>query len=128
VARVDSLQNINAWTKAGIMIRETLDPDSVHALMLVSSAKGVAFQRRIATGGVSTSTGGAGATPRWVKLTRTGQTIAASTSADGSTWTVLGQDTFALPANVYVGLAVSSHDATRAATAVFSTLTIVDTP
>jgi regulation of enolase protein 1 (concanavalin A-like superfamily) len=128
VARVDSLQNINAWTKAGIMIRETLDPDSVHALMLVSSAKGVAFQRRIATGGVSTSTGGAGATPRWVKLTRTGQTIAASTSADGSTWTVLGQDTFAFPANVYVGLAVSSHDATRAATAVFSTLTIVDTP
>jgi hypothetical protein len=108
------------------MIRETLDPDSAHALMLVASGKGAAFQRRTAAGGITRSTRSGSAAPRWVKLTRTGQTIAASTSVDGSTWTVVGQDTFAFPAGVYVGLAVSSHHSTRTATATFSNLALVD--
>ena len=34
VARVATVQNTNAWTKAGVMIRETLDPASAQASML----------------------------------------------------------------------------------------------
>jgi regulation of enolase protein 1 (concanavalin A-like superfamily) len=93
--------------------------------MLVSAGKGLALQRRVAPAGVSTSTPGAfTSAPAWVKLTRTGQLIQASTSTDGTTWTVVGQDTFAMGANVLVGLAVSSHDSTRAASATFSHVTI----
>ena len=29
--RVDSMESVNAWTKAGLMIRESLDADAVHA-------------------------------------------------------------------------------------------------
>ena len=52
VARVTSVTNTNAWTKAGVMIRETTGAGSAQAFMLVSSSKGQAFQRRTTTGGV----------------------------------------------------------------------------
>ena len=58
VARVTSVQNTNAWTKAGVMIRESTDPGAAQAFMLVSSSKGQAYQRRPATGGASASTTG----------------------------------------------------------------------
>jgi len=55
VARIDSIQNTNDWAKAGVMIRETLDPDSAHAYMVVTPTRGVSFQRRLSTGADSTS-------------------------------------------------------------------------
>ena len=82
-------------------------------------------QRRLASGGLSTHTAGPFATaPYWVRLTRSGATITASVSTDGSTWTVVGSDQFAIGATVYIGLAVTSHDATQLATGVVSNVTV----
>ena len=118
VARVASVEYVAAWVKAGVMIRERLTPDSPHAFVLVSAGKGIAFQRRIAAGGLSTNTAGVfGAAPAWVKLERRVNTITAYQSTDGANWTIVGSDTFSMPSTVYVGLAVSSHDVTRLATA-----------
>ena len=125
IARVASVEYVHAWVKAGVMIRERLTPDSAHAFMLVSPGKGLAFQRRVSNAGLSTSTsGGAGAAPAWVKLERRGTTIRAWLSADGSNWTLVGSDTFAMTADVHVGLAVSSHDTTRLATATFDNVVV----
>jgi predicted amidohydrolase len=125
VARVATLENVAAWVKAGVMIRERLTADSAHALMLVSAAKGLAFQRRAATAGASTSTSGiAGTAPAWVKLERRGSTITAYYSMDGSTWTPVGSDTFTMGPDVYVGLAVSSHTTSQTATATFDNVTV----
>jgi regulation of enolase protein 1 (concanavalin A-like superfamily) len=125
VARVASVQNVNSWTKGGVMIRETLDPGSAHALMLVSASKGMAFQRRGTAGGTSVSTAGAllGA-PRWVKLERLGNSFNAYASADGATWTLVGTDTIPMAARVYVGFAVSSHTTTTAAQITFDNATV----
>lgn len=126
VARVASEQYVANWTKAGVMMRETLSPSSRHALMLVSPGKGLAFQRRVETAGISTSTsGGAGTAPYFVRLTRTGSTIAASMSADGTAWTLVGTDTINMTSTIYVGLAVGSHVAGTPATATFDATTIV---
>src|SRR4029434_8471617 len=46
VARVASLTSANAWSKAGVMIREALTAESRHASMFASVSKGYAFQRR----------------------------------------------------------------------------------
>jgi predicted amidohydrolase/regulation of enolase protein 1 (concanavalin A-like superfamily) len=125
VARVTSVEYVAAWVKAGVMIRETLTPDSRHALMLVSPGKGLAFQRRTTTGGISTSTSGiAGTAPAWVKLERRGSTIAAYYSWDGSNWTLVASDTIAMGPSVYVGLAVSSHSSTELATATFDGVSV----
>ena len=89
VARVASIQFVHAWTKAGVMIRNSLSPSAAQAFMLVaaSSAKGVPFQRRPADGAASVSTPGSQSTaPRWVKLVRAGNLITGYESADGVTW------------------------------------------
>jgi regulation of enolase protein 1 (concanavalin A-like superfamily) len=125
VARVATVENVNAWTKAGVMLRESLDAGSKQALMLVSPGKGLAFQRRRTTGGSSVSTsGGAGTAPAWVKLVRIGQTITAYRSTDGASWTLVGTDTIAMPDTILVGLAVSSHIQGTLAEATFDNIAI----
>jgi len=115
IARVASVQNVNAWAKAGVMIRETLDAGSAHAFALVSAAKGVAFQRRPTDGGVSVSTAGTLSTPpRWVKLTRVGDQFTASESSDGTTWSEIGSETITMNASVFIGLAMTSHSTSPA--------------
>lgn len=118
VARVATVSAGNAWHKVGVMIRNDLTPGSAHGLMLVSSAKGLAFQRRVVANGISTHTAGPPLTaPQWVKIARTGNAITASWSSDGSTWNVVGSDTIAMGATVYIGLANSSHNAGALGTA-----------
>jgi regulation of enolase protein 1 (concanavalin A-like superfamily) len=125
IARIKTVSTEAAWVKAGVMIRETLDPSSRHGLMLVSNTKGLAFQRRTATGGLSTNTsGGASAAPRWVRLDRVGTTITAYQSADGNSWTVVGSDTIPMAAQVYVGLAVSSHTLSAVATGTIDSISV----
>jgi hypothetical protein len=125
IARVASVQNVASWVKAGVMIRETLDPSSTHAFILVSAAKGVAFQRRDTTGGLSVNTAGTLSTaPHWVKLTRSGNTFTAYESTDGATWTLVGTDTIAMGSTVYVGLAVTSHTTGASATCTFDNVSL----
>jgi regulation of enolase protein 1 (concanavalin A-like superfamily) len=125
-ARIRSVSPASAWSKAGVMIRASLDPSSPHAYMLASAAKGLAFQRRAAAGGVSENTAGpAVAPPQWVRLVRAGSTVTAYTSSDGNTWTSVGSATVALPATAYVGIAVSSHNEFSATTALVSNVSVL---
>jgi regulation of enolase protein 1 (concanavalin A-like superfamily) len=123
---VTSVSNTNAWVKAGVMIRNSLSANAAQAMMLVSYSKGLAFQRRTGNGGTSTSTAGAfAAAPYWVRLDRIGSTITAYQSTNGTTWTLVGSDTFTMGTTVYIGLGVSSHTTSSAATATFSNVSIV---
>jgi hypothetical protein len=132
VARVDSVQNTNGWAKAGVMIRETLDADSAHAFACVTPANGVASQGRPDTGAASFNTNQGGITaPHWVKLERNiSGLFTVSHSANGSTWQPV---TGAMPQNipmgstVYIGLALTSHDAALTCRAVFSNVTTMGT-
>ena len=126
---MDSVANTNAWAKAGVMIRETLEPGSRHATCVVTPTSGVSFQRREATNGASTSADAAGFTaPYWVKITRTGNVFKAERSADGKTWTQVGTDlTIAMSANAFIGLAVTSHNAAAYCTAELSNVAATGT-
>lgn len=128
LARVVSTSSGNAWVKAGVMIRSTLDANSAHGFMLVSYSKGLAFQRRTVAGGTSASSPGVlAAAPYWVKLERTGDVLNAYQSPDGVTWTLVGTDTIPMGTTVYVGLGVSSHSSTATATATFDNVTVTGT-
>jgi regulation of enolase protein 1 (concanavalin A-like superfamily) len=125
VARVASLTNVHAWSKAGVMIREALTAESRHASMFMSVSKGYAFQRRPETGGLSVHTsGGSGAPPGWVRLVRTGDRFDAYRSADGVSWTAAGSDTIPMGETVYVGLAVTGHSTSTTTTAVINSVKI----
>ncbi|MGE0447527.1 MAG: S8 family serine peptidase [Vicinamibacterales bacterium] len=124
-ARVASLEAVHAWTKAGVMIRESLMPGSRHAFALVSAGKGIALQYRASHGGSSAQAGLlSGTAPHWVKLSRRGSTITASRRTDGGSWQTIGSTTIAMPTSVYVGVAVTSHDATRPADAAVGSIKI----
>ncbi len=129
VANVTSEDRVADWTKAGVMMRETLTAGSRHAFMLVSPGKGLAFQRRVSTSGTSTHTsGGTGTAPQFVKLTRAGTTFTAYRSTDGTSWTTVGSDTIGMAPTIYVGLAVSSHVTATLATATFASTTVTAAP
>jgi TolB protein len=120
VARVAAQQHSNGWERASVMMRATLAPGSPHASMLVTSANGLWYGRRLSTDDVSAYTyGGDGTAPVWIGLMRTGQVIEAFRSADGVNWTWIGGDTFPMPETVYVGLAVTSLDDDTTAAATF---------
>ncbi|CAN5810196.1 hypothetical protein BH24ACI5_BH24ACI5_02630 [soil metagenome] len=124
-ARVDSMTAAHAWSKGGVMIRSSLAADAIHGFALVSAGKGVAFQRRHSTGGLSTHTAGPlVAASRWVRLVRAGASVTAYTSADGARWAVIGSDTIALGATAYVGVAVTSHNTGMRTTASLSDLAV----
>ena len=109
------------------MMRETLDADSAHAMMIVSAGKGLAFQRRATTAGVSVHTsGGGGAAPQWVRLTRSGHTFIAARSADGTTWTTVGTETIAMAPTIYVGIPITSHRDGSLASASVTNVTVTD--
>ena len=125
VARVASIQNTNAWAKAGVMIREGLAANSANAMMLVTPSNGLRFQRRLTTGGVSTSTsGGIVTAPYWVKLVRSGSGLTGYKSADGVTWTQVGTVSIPMAGNVFIGLAVTSHNNPVLCAAVFDNVTV----
>ena len=130
VARVTSVQNTHQWAKAGVMIRETLNPDSTHAMTFVTPGQGVVFEYRTGTGLNNVGAAGqeAGITaPHWVKLERdTAGNFTASRSTNGTTWESVGgaiHQNIPMTSNVYIGLAVTSHDAAVTTQAVFSNVT-----
>jgi hypothetical protein len=126
VARVVSVTNTDLWAKAGVMIRETLDTASRHAMMVVTPGNGTAFQRRTSTGGVSTHTAGSVVTaPYWVKLVRRGNTFTGYESPNGSAWTQVGTDTVSMASSIYIGLCVTSHNDGALCTAVFNNISFL---
>ncbi len=129
VAKVESVDNTSDWAKFGVMIRETLQDGSAHAIVAVTPRQGVALQYRATTNETSTNVQQTHlAAPYWVKLTRSGNRFTAERSADGVTWVSITDDPAAstveipMDTSVYVGLAACSHSTTTAAGVRFSNI------
>jgi len=122
VARVDSIENaVNAWAKAGVMIRETTDAGARNAFMAMTGGDGggATWQQRLANSVASQSShtlpGNPFATPYYVKVTRVGNSFSGFISPDGVTWQQAG-DTIdvEMMGAVLVGMAVTSHESDNA--------------
>ena len=83
-ARVTSITPTDPWAKAGVMIRESLDSGSRHAMMALTPSHGVSFQQRVTPLGASTLTtlGPSVAPPYWVRVVRSGTTFTGYVSDD----------------------------------------------
>jgi regulation of enolase protein 1 (concanavalin A-like superfamily) len=124
-ARVESISMAHSASMAGVMIRESLAPNSAHGFAVVKYRNDVNFERRRAQGGGTSATSGAGSgTPVWLRLVRSGTKITAYSSADGSNWTTIGTDTISLASTAYVGIAVGSHTTTQRTTVAVSNVTV----
>jgi hypothetical protein len=123
VVKALRVTNSNAWAKAGVMIRQTLDANSVHAMMVITPGQGVSLQYRSTAGLDSTSVQQTGiVTPQWIKLERDAAgNFTAYYSADGNTWTQIGTPiNITMQGDVYIGLSLTSHSSGATCVAEFS--------
>jgi ABC-type transport system involved in multi-copper enzyme maturation permease subunit len=96
---------LQPWAKAGLMIKSSATAGAAYAAMTVTGANGVRMQSDF-TGDTAGLPGPVtAASPRWLRLTRSGSTVTGYDSPDGAHWTQVGRVTLAgLPSAAQVGL------------------------
>jgi ABC-type transport system involved in multi-copper enzyme maturation permease subunit len=99
-------RGVQPWSKAGIIIKASTKQGSAYAAMLVTGRHGVRMQYNY-TRDVAGLPGAV--SPRWLRLTRSGDTITGYDSADGTHWTQVGAVRLAgLSSTVQAGLFATS--------------------
>jgi hypothetical protein len=143
MARIESLSAPHLYTKAGLMAREELTDNSRHIFFQVfpnNNARnknngGYEFQYRQKKGGEMKAVypSKIDVAPEfpvnypntWVRLKRAGNDFTGYYSADGKTWKVFTTYTMDLAEKLYLGLAVTSHNASESTTAVFKDISTI---
>lgn len=105
----DTRPGLTSWTKAGLLITPSTKQGSSYAAVMATGGHGVRFQYdytqdQAGLPGLASSTA-----PRWLRLTRSGDTITGYDSRDGTRWHRIASTHFSgLPTTVYVGLFATS--------------------
>ncbi len=140
VSRVESLSAPHLYTKAGLMAREDLTAGCRHIYFQVfpdnsqrnKNNGGYEFQYRQAKDGemkaiypksfVGTPEFPVSYPNTWIRLQRIKNDFTGYHSTDGKNWKVYTSFTLDLPSKIYLGLAVTSHDANQTASARFGNI------
>ena len=136
--RVESFMPAHLYSKAGLMIRETLEGDSPHLLFLVFATNeprnnnlgAYEMQFRAVAGGECQAIYPVARPPAppefpaaypnsWLRVRRRGDRFSAFASTDGITWKLYGEHDLALARTVKVGPALTSHNPDDTAKALF---------
>ena len=109
--RVTDLNGPDQWSKAGLMIRQSLDAGAIHHYLLASESNGLAYQRREVPQALSVHTGLGSAIPVWYRIDRTGGRIRlyySTEMAAPTNWQLIADTPFP-SGEALIGLAVTSH-------------------
>jgi hypothetical protein len=134
-AKIESVENVHASAKAGVMIRDVVgglvaeDPGSVYAAVLSLPDGDIVFQYRKVNGETSEIVRPEDHTftlPYWVRISTDGRYITPQMSADGQDWVnIVEPNDISMYNYTVMGLAVSSHvDAGTACTAEFANVSL----
>jgi hypothetical protein len=129
-AQVLSVENTHEQAKAGVMIRQRLDEGSKFAAVYITPSNGCKFQGRLtpatdATSDTSVATPEQRAitAPYWVKIERdSSDNFNGFYSNDGVNWQPMAWNPqyIAMPADVFIGLVLTSHNVNAVCKAKFS--------
>lgn len=122
IARLDAFSGGIDTAQAGLMLRKSNDSDSPFVSVAVTKGEGLHLRYRTVGGAQAYEIPGVLVTPvapQWLRLVRSGGTIAGYHSTDGMFWELVGSVTFDLGADVYQGMFVSSGDGSQQAQADF---------
>ena len=141
--RVAGLEMADTYTKAGLMLRASLDEGAPHAMLLTfgddqprnKNNGALEFQSRLAQGGDCTGIyppQPLPATPdfpasfpnHWLRLTRHGDTLAGHFSTDGKIWQTFCSHRQIFAGKALLGIAVTSHNAARTVRTSFQDLNL----
>ena len=100
---------LEPWSKGGLIIKAGTAQGSAYAAIMVTGDHGVRMQYDYTQDIAGPPGRPTAASPRWLRLTRAGDTITGYASADGTHWTQVGTATLAgLPATVQAGMFATS--------------------
>jgi hypothetical protein len=94
------------WAKAGVIVKDGTAEGSRYVALMVTAEHGVRMQHDFVHDTAGTPGAVSDGAPRWLRLTRAGDTLTGEESADGATWTQVGTAVLAGP--VEIGLFVTS--------------------
>jgi ABC-type transport system involved in multi-copper enzyme maturation permease subunit len=98
-----------AWAKAGILLTPNTKQGSPYAAVMATGSNGIRFQYNYTHDQAGQPGVVSAGTPRWLRLTRTRDTITGYASTNGTTWTQIGTSHLAgLTPTVTIGLFVTS--------------------
>ena len=107
----DTRPGLVPWAKAGLIISGGTSRGSAYAAMMVTGSHGVRMQYDYTQDTAGLTGVVSAASPRWLRLTRSGDTLAGYDSADGTHWTQVGAVHLAgLPSTVQAGLFATSPE------------------
>jgi hypothetical protein len=107
-AQVRDQQDSQEWAKAGLIVKAGTGGGSTYAAVMVTPAHGVRMQAAFS----QDLAGSKDRAARWLRLTRTGSSVAGYSSVDGVSWQQIGTVTLGgLPRTAEVGLFVTSPPA-----------------
>jgi ABC-type transport system involved in multi-copper enzyme maturation permease subunit len=114
-APVGTRPGLAPWAKAGLIIKASTRPGSAYAAVMVTGGHGVRMQYNYSHDTAGQPGPVSAASPRWLRLTRSGDTLTGAESADGNRWTTIGTAHLAgIPTTVQAGLFTTSPQYTRA--------------
>lgn len=136
--RVESFTPAHLYSKAGLMVRETLDADSAHLMFVLfaddaprnNNLGAYEMQLRPAAGRGCEAIYPVVRPPAppefpaaypdsWLRVSRRGDRFSAFASVDGRTWKLYGETVLPLAGQLKVGPALTAHNPLVAATAAF---------
>ncbi len=118
----------NAHRKAGLMIRQSLDPGAAYADVSVHGDGLTSLQYRQAAGGVTAEARSTLKAPRRIRIERRGNQFTMYAGNPGEPLSPAGPVAIQMRDPVYVGLAVCSHEAAAIQGANFSNVKIESLP
>jgi ABC-type transport system involved in multi-copper enzyme maturation permease subunit len=100
---------VQPWAKAGLIITQDTAPGAAYAAIMVTGSHGVRMQNNYTNDTAGSPGAVSAASPRWLRLTRTGSILTGYESTDGTHWTKVGTVQLAgLSPTVQAGLFVAS--------------------
>jgi regulation of enolase protein 1 (concanavalin A-like superfamily) len=130
IARVTSVDEVQDFTMAGLMIRDSIEPTAARMLVWLTpnARNGPSVETDLrgfsaSSHGSSSQTHENAAIPYWLKLERVGDRITCWHSPDGASWTPIENGLFPdMGKTAYLGLFVCSTVNGKTATATFDTV------
>jgi ABC-type transport system involved in multi-copper enzyme maturation permease subunit len=105
----DTRPGLTSWAKAGLLVTPSTNQGSSYAAVIATGGHGVRFQYDYTHDQAGPPGSPSNTAPRWLRLTRTGDTISGYDSSDETNWHQVGSAQLAgLPTTVYVGLFATS--------------------
>lgn len=99
------------WAKAGLIVKQNTNQGSAYAAIMTTGAHGVRMQYDYTHDVAGSDATASKTAPRWLRLTRSGDTLTGYESTNATTWTKVGAVKLGgLRATVQIGLFVASPD------------------